>query len=60
MIDGTEYAITLSFVVTNGGRSFDQIAVIDRKDCPQDILGNFLVHLGQEMLAGKVEPVEAS
>jgi len=60
VIDGTQYAITLSFVVADGGQSFDQIAVIDRKDCPPEILGRFLIHLGQEMLAGKVEAMGAS
>ena len=59
MKDGDRFAITITFTVINGGKSFDDIEIIAHSDVlPEVIMGGFFLHLGHDMLSGRSKPFE--
>ena len=57
---GQEFSFMLSFKAGSDGRTFEDIVLMDHTKCPPSDLGRFLVHLGTELLQGKVKIGELS
>lgn len=60
IVDGTTYTLTLTFKAIKGGTQFDDIALIDRNELPPEVIGRFLIHLGNKTLSGasKGKPIQ--
>ena len=54
LIDGATYTLTLTFTATDGAQAFKDVALIDRHSLPPEIIGRFLIHLGNQTLSGDV------
>jgi len=60
LTSGQEFSFMLSFKAGSDGRTFEDIVLMDHTKCPPADLGRFLVHLGTELLRGKVKIGEPS